>query len=253
MIGKILVALGGNDRVEETIPCVEKLARPGMKVVFLLRYPVEFWRYFRDHWVTTESARNATSAGKTIKEGYSWEAQRALAEQLVAPARLALQSRKVEVEVNLYTGSLAKTVRDYRADKDIHWIVTKPLGAGRIGYLLTKAMIPLGWSSYLLSLRVFNTFNNHQSSRTTRGPRKQQKTTISENLIRAIRLTGTHDNLPQIVHALKNCMSVLLLSVGNLEGHLGHSVPDQQSLETLQSMVHEMNSLVEELVELVGR
>ena len=38
---KILVPLGQNDRTDEMIPYVEKMARPGMNVVFLVRYPVD--------------------------------------------------------------------------------------------------------------------------------------------------------------------------------------------------------------------
>ena len=35
---KILVPLGRYDRSEEMIPYIENVARPGMKVVFLMRY-----------------------------------------------------------------------------------------------------------------------------------------------------------------------------------------------------------------------
>jgi hypothetical protein len=31
-----------NDRVEELFPCVEKVAQPGVRVVFLVPYPVNF-------------------------------------------------------------------------------------------------------------------------------------------------------------------------------------------------------------------
>jgi len=38
---KILVPLGRHDRSEEIIPYIENVARPGMKVVFLVRYLVD--------------------------------------------------------------------------------------------------------------------------------------------------------------------------------------------------------------------
>ena len=41
MAKQILVPLTKGDRVEEIISYVEKVAQPGMKVVFLLRYPGE--------------------------------------------------------------------------------------------------------------------------------------------------------------------------------------------------------------------
>ena len=38
---KILVPLGQYERSEDMIPYVEKVARPGMEVIFLVRYPVD--------------------------------------------------------------------------------------------------------------------------------------------------------------------------------------------------------------------
>ena len=38
---KILVPLGKYDRSEEMLPYIGNVARPGMKVVFLGRYPVD--------------------------------------------------------------------------------------------------------------------------------------------------------------------------------------------------------------------
>jgi len=45
MSKKILVPLGQYNRTEEMIPYIEKVARPGMKVVFLMRYPVDGIRW----------------------------------------------------------------------------------------------------------------------------------------------------------------------------------------------------------------
>ena len=52
MDGKIFVGLSPRDPVEEIIPYLERLAKPGMTVVCLVRYPVERRDYLRDHWVT---------------------------------------------------------------------------------------------------------------------------------------------------------------------------------------------------------
>jgi hypothetical protein len=85
MAGQILVPFNSHFRVEDIISVIEEAAKPGMRVVFLVRYPVDPWVWFRDHWVTTESSRNAMLAGGKVMEKYSWEGQRALAEEMVAP------------------------------------------------------------------------------------------------------------------------------------------------------------------------
>ncbi len=123
MAGQILVPLKRHDRIEEIIPYIETIAKPGMRVVFLIPYPVESRLWFRDHWVTTESTREAMLAGRRIMERYSWEAQRELAEQKVFLAREALRSRGVEITVDVYAGSLKRVVRSYTGNGDIYWIM----------------------------------------------------------------------------------------------------------------------------------
>ena len=255
--GRILVFLKKHDRVEEMIPCLEQLARPGMRVVFLVPYPVQLWRYVRDHWITTESVRAAVLAGRQTMEHYSWELQRARAERKVAPARDALRKKDIQVVVELYTGSLRKALRDYGSDNTIGLMMTTAAVGGWIGSWLTKAVVPLGGSGSLLSVRVFNKLTKDQSSRTKRDLSEQEKAMITENLVRsckgAVPLTRSDDGLLEIVHDLKNCMSVLFLCLGNLEADVGSSAPNQPSLETLQNIVYEMDALVEKLVKLVAK
>jgi hypothetical protein len=123
MAAKILVQLKRHDQIDDIIPYVEKVARPGMKVIFLIRYPIEPWLWVRDHWVTMESPREAMMAGRKIMERYSWETQKGLAEKKVFPAREALRKRGVEVVVDVYTGRLTEVVRSYTLNGDVHLIM----------------------------------------------------------------------------------------------------------------------------------
>ena len=87
MAGQILVPFNSHLRVKDIISVIEEAAKPGMRVVFLVRYPVDPWEWFLDHWVTTASARDAVLAGRKVMERYSWDGQMALAEEMVAPWR----------------------------------------------------------------------------------------------------------------------------------------------------------------------
>ena len=143
MAGKILVSLKKNDRLEEIIPYIEKIAQPGMKVVFLLRYPVTGdFLWLGDHWVTTESPREALLAGRRVMEKYSWDVQRGLAEQRVLVARKALRRKEIEVAVELYTDSLGRVVRDYTATGDVHLIMMRA-GSGNPMIRLLRQTLPL--------------------------------------------------------------------------------------------------------------
>jgi hypothetical protein len=113
MAAQILVALSSRDRIEEVIPHIKEIATAGVRVVFLIRFPADPWTWLQDHWVTTESSREVTFVGRRILERYSWDMQRALAEERVAPWCHVLQNMGVEVRVDLFTGSFASAVANY--------------------------------------------------------------------------------------------------------------------------------------------
>jgi len=123
MSGQVLVPFNSHVRVKDIVSVIEKDAKPGMRVVFLVRYPIDPWEWFRDHWVTTESSRNAMLAGRKVMEKYSLEGQRALAEEMVAPWRYVLQKMGVKATVAVYTGSLSSVVETYSRGDEISLVI----------------------------------------------------------------------------------------------------------------------------------
>lgn len=144
MAGTILVPIRRSDRIEEIIPYIEAIAPPMARVVFLIPYPVELWLWLSDHWITTESPREAMLAGRRLQEKYSWEMQRALAEQKIAAARQALQKKGVEVAVDVYTGSLGNLLAEYRASGDVRLIIMRARNGLRIIRYLQEKLSFLG-------------------------------------------------------------------------------------------------------------
>jgi hypothetical protein len=113
MKGQILVPFNSYVQVNDIISVIEKAAKSEMRIVFLVRYPINIWEWLWDHWVTTESSRGATLAGRKIMDKYSIEGQRALAEKIVAPWRHALEKMEVKTTVDVYTGSLSSALENY--------------------------------------------------------------------------------------------------------------------------------------------
>jgi hypothetical protein len=128
MSGQILVPFNSHVRVKDIISVIEKDAKPGMRVVFLVRYPVDPWEWFRDHWITTESSRDAMLAGRKITERYSREGQSALAEEMVAPWCYALQKMGVKATVAVYTGSLSSVVENHSREDGISLVMRETGG-----------------------------------------------------------------------------------------------------------------------------
>jgi hypothetical protein len=116
---KILVPLGQNDRTDEMIPYVEKVARPGMNVVFLVRYPVDGFI-----WGKEEFGMKAALEAKKLVSYYSWEENLQRAERKVSSVCAALRSKGVEAAVDVYAGSLRKAVRSHTLNGDVHLIMT---------------------------------------------------------------------------------------------------------------------------------
>jgi hypothetical protein len=117
---KILVPLGHYDRTEEMIPYIEKVARPGMQVVFLVRYPVDGFI-----WAKEEYGLRAALEAKELVHYYSWEGNLENAEKRVAPACEALRAKGIETAVDVYVGSLKKAMRSHTLNGDVHLIMTR--------------------------------------------------------------------------------------------------------------------------------
>jgi hypothetical protein len=117
---KILVPLRQNDRSEEMIPYIENVARPGMQVVFLMRYPVDGFI-----WAKEEYGMRAAVKANELVNYYSWEANLEKAQNQVAPACEALRVKGVEAAVDVYAGSLKKAVRSHTRNGDVHLIMTR--------------------------------------------------------------------------------------------------------------------------------
>jgi hypothetical protein len=120
MSKKILVPLGQNDRTEEMIPYIEKVARPGMKVVFLMRYPVDGFI-----WAKEEYGMRAALKAKKLVNYYSWEGNLESAKKQVAPTCEALRAKGIEADIDVYAGSLKKAVRSHTLNGDVYLIMTR--------------------------------------------------------------------------------------------------------------------------------
>jgi hypothetical protein len=120
MSKKILVPLARNDSSEEMIPYIEKVARPGMKVVFFVRYPVDGFV-----WAKEEYGMRAALKAKELVKYYSWEGNLENAQKRVAPACEALRAKGIEASVDVYAGSLKKAVQSHMLNGDVHLIITQ--------------------------------------------------------------------------------------------------------------------------------
>jgi hypothetical protein len=137
---KILVPLAQNDRTEEMIPYIEKVVRPGMKVVFLVRYPVDGFI-----WGKEEFGMKAAFEAKKLVSHYSWEENLRRAAKRISYAAEVLGCKGVEVAVDVYAGSLKKALRSHTLNGDVHLIMTRAGIGDRIARLFDGTGSVFDW------------------------------------------------------------------------------------------------------------
>jgi hypothetical protein len=126
MAKQILVPLRKDDRIEEIIPYIKQVAQPGMSVVFLIHHPVNGFKGLQAYCGIMECGLDNTLALRRMEESCSMETRKRLAQQRVFHTCAALQQLGVKIAVELYTGSLRKTLRGYVLSGDVDLIVMRP-------------------------------------------------------------------------------------------------------------------------------
>jgi hypothetical protein len=130
----ILVALKSEDRLSQMVPYIEKIALPGMRVVFLIRFiPQRAFKPPRYDSTELECAVESRFFARepereNIGGTQSIEEQRLSAEHKVFLALEALLKKGIEITVDVYTGSLRRAVKSYTCKGAVSLIVMR---AGR--------------------------------------------------------------------------------------------------------------------------
>src|SRR5688572_18664151 len=101
---QILVPVKKHDRIEEIISCLEVLAQPGMKAVFVVAYrPQVSWMQIQ--LTAMQAGVEATKALQQVVGTASRERQLRWVEEKIRPAYAALRRKDVTVVIQTYTGS----------------------------------------------------------------------------------------------------------------------------------------------------
>jgi hypothetical protein len=135
--GRILVPLRRNDRIEDVVPYLEQIARPGCKVTLLVHYSVEGVDWFQNKPTTP-----------VLKD------QKFVAEREAFPALDALREGGVTVTLDIYAGPLRKVVKQYALRGDIDLVMIVARGRSWIGWLLQNCLFFFDFSCVSKSASV---------------------------------------------------------------------------------------------------
>lgn len=146
MAPELLVVLKNQDSLGHMIPYIEEVARPGMKIVFLIRScPPALPNAFGDNGSELNRLPEAPVAGHLKAPSFIGAAslidkQRLVAEHKVFLALEALLKRGIELTVDVYTGSLRRVVKSYVRKGNVSWIMKSTRGVFTISKLLHRTL-----------------------------------------------------------------------------------------------------------------
>jgi hypothetical protein len=122
---QVFVPLRKYDSIEEIISYINVLARPGMTIVFLVKYRLEVsWMHIQ--LTAMQAGLKPTTAFETVAANVSRERQLRWVQEKIYPAEAALRSKGVSLVVQTYTGSLRTTLASLRESQNPIVVLSAP-------------------------------------------------------------------------------------------------------------------------------
>ena len=136
MHGQIIIPLTGTDRIDEVLPYLERVAQPGVKVVFLIHVGLgRFDEITRQLLAIHTGVISACSPGHAGDIDLINERLRS-AEDTILAACAALRQNGTEIIVSVFSCSVRKMVREYARREEIHLVMMR----GNNGNCLTRTL-----------------------------------------------------------------------------------------------------------------
>lgn len=134
----ILVPVDQRDPLEQIVPWVDSIGKPGMRVVFLVRSSVNDWA-----WIYAHVAAIQTGNVIALQTCNAEERARLVEEKLSAELKLAvlsesLRRKGLETEVAFYAGGLKKTLAKLAKNGNVRFVLMPAGGVSFFARLLRR-------------------------------------------------------------------------------------------------------------------
>jgi hypothetical protein len=108
---EIVIPLKRCDQINDVMPYLKNIARPGMKVVFLVRGSTDRWPWMEAHLTAMQTGNLTAFQVCELTSRYNVERETRLAEESLALTTKMLCARGISTEVKIYASSLRKALR----------------------------------------------------------------------------------------------------------------------------------------------
>ena len=125
MNGHVLVVLRRGDDLDDVLPYVEEIARPGLTITFLIDHSLRgltevLNQAFKPYSVIVEQQLSRTGTDVESPTGTTNDDQ-----QSGAAIRQELRKQGVEIKVRVYTGNLKRILREFMEKEYVQTIVMR--------------------------------------------------------------------------------------------------------------------------------
>ena len=119
----ILVPVDPCDPVEEIVPWVESIAKPGMRVVFLVRAVARNWERLNAHITAIQTGSVIALQTCGTRERTNLEQEKQSAEAKLAAVCHNFRSKGLETEVKVYAGGLKKALATLTKHENVRFVM----------------------------------------------------------------------------------------------------------------------------------
>lgn len=124
MAKTILVALNSKPNIDMLLPSLERLANSRDGIVFLVPYDKDITANLLAQTVLIQTGLETAVACEEQRARCSWEQQKIRVEhEIGVPARRVFSRVNVDVDVNIYSGSLNRTIERYLENGNVTLLV----------------------------------------------------------------------------------------------------------------------------------
>jgi hypothetical protein len=124
MAKTILIVLNPEDNVNVLLRRLERVVKPGNRIVFLVEYQYDVSSWLLAQITLLQTGLENGVAYEERRARLSWDEQKTRAEEDIAkPVRRAFSRIGVEVEVDLYSGSLNAVMERYLENDEVALVV----------------------------------------------------------------------------------------------------------------------------------
>jgi hypothetical protein len=131
MAGQIIVPLSGSDQIEDILPYLERVAQPGVRIVFLIHVSLRGFGKLTAQLLAIHTGLFSNPSTGLDDEEFVRSRIRSVEEQIFLRCS-ELREKGIAMIVSVFAGSFRKVLHDYAQQEEIHLVMMRGEAGSRL-------------------------------------------------------------------------------------------------------------------------